>query len=169
MTLKKAIKKWRNIAHYGGTDEGAEDCALCLKFVRNHCEGCPVCIDKRIPGCRHTPYMDWCMDVLGRRDRKVFNTLSQHHANQMLAYLEGLLKKKLREKIMDKTKVVVMKLQPKTIQKVEYLKEVLKLKNKTSIVSLAIATLDLLVKVETGKGRVVLEYKDGTREKITFT
>lgn len=63
--LEGSIKKWEKILSGKGTDEGGDNCPLCVKFI-NHifvwedgCKGCPVKDRTRFRYCRGSPYAEW--------------------------------------------------------------------------------------------------------------
>lgn len=59
--LKLSIQHWERLSDpdlFRGEDLGARACALCRKYIEDHCVGCPVSDFTGQPGCQHTPYED---------------------------------------------------------------------------------------------------------------
>lgn len=63
--LKGSIKKWEAIVAGTGTDEGPQNCPLCILFLTRwpakppFCVGCPVREITGVSGCEGTPYDDY--------------------------------------------------------------------------------------------------------------
>jgi hypothetical protein len=61
--LRGSIQKWEKIVDGTGTNDGAANCPLCLKFntalnggTKCHCFGCPVFASTGQHGCSGSPY-----------------------------------------------------------------------------------------------------------------
>jgi len=62
--LQGSIAKWKAIAAGEGTDDGCDNCPLCLLFWMNAdhgdgCTGCPVFESTGKHLCVDTPYIQW--------------------------------------------------------------------------------------------------------------
>lgn len=64
--LRGSIAKWEGIIAGTVSDEGAENCPLCLKFnwyvnkdLKQGCHGCPVRQASGLAGCKGTPYEEY--------------------------------------------------------------------------------------------------------------
>lgn len=56
--LKGSIKKWQDIVDGIGVDKSASNCPLCLLFIDDDCNGCPVMRRTGATYCEETPYYD---------------------------------------------------------------------------------------------------------------
>lgn len=60
--LKGSIKKWKGIVAGDVTDQGSDNCPLCVAFHKNYCAKCPVMKKTGVACCNKTPYRtDWCL------------------------------------------------------------------------------------------------------------
>lgn len=70
--LALSIEKWADIINRVGRDLLTENCALCVRYFNQGCEGCPVydfvkstlkkeelALSPKLNGCRRTPYVMW--------------------------------------------------------------------------------------------------------------
>ena len=64
------------------------------------------------------------------------------------------------------TTLVQMRLQPKTLQRIEKLSEITGISNRTQLVANSIELAEELVKSEKGGAKIYIELPDGTRERI---
>lgn len=56
--LRGSIAKWRAIVDGTGTDEGPDNCPLCLIFRYDECIDCPVAMKTGKDSCEGSPYVD---------------------------------------------------------------------------------------------------------------
>lgn len=57
--LEQSIKKWEDIVAGEGKDLGPDNCALCKKYYKMACWGCPVRAHTGETCCEDTPYDNW--------------------------------------------------------------------------------------------------------------
>ena len=88
VALELAIQKWQDIVEGKGENLAENNCALCLLFAKDDCEGCPVkeAIGKK--GCERTPYGDF-VDADYRDDE----TAKKKIARKEVEFLKSLRKK----------------------------------------------------------------------------
>lgn len=69
--LELSIQKWENIVMGLGEDKGADNCALCVEFLKdmNDCKGCPVEAKTQQMDCINTPYHPWRIHHRQRHQR----------------------------------------------------------------------------------------------------
>jgi len=101
--LKGSIEKWEAIAAGTGEDLGPENCALCKRFFRRDCSGCPVKMRTGMECCEGSPYEDWgalrSPDVSIRNrnfrteGRKAVSVKAKEVARKEVAFLKALLPK----------------------------------------------------------------------------
>ena len=92
--LNGSIEHWKRLAtgkRQPHEDLGADHCALCVLYMNNGCQGCPVARATGERYCRGTPYPR--ADALGDEftlDSRQFKAA----AKKELAFLKSLLPKK---------------------------------------------------------------------------
>ena len=102
--LKASIKKWENIVAGTGVNLGAENCALCERFLKgtfweNPCEIkitgelCPVRIRSGRTGCHGTPYFP-ISHILREKLVDLNNVKEVQYATSELDFLKSLLPSK---------------------------------------------------------------------------
>ena len=102
IALKRSIKKWERIVEGTGVDRGADNCALCKRFLKNTekpClngqEQCPVYKRAGLYGCCNTPYTDWQLLFSPSDDmRAVHDPHTEFAAKEELNFLKSLLPEK---------------------------------------------------------------------------
>lgn len=62
--LRGSIRKWQKIVSGKGLDHHAKNCPLCVQFIQNNCDGCPVARKTKEAFCEGSPYEKW-EDALG--------------------------------------------------------------------------------------------------------
>ncbi|GAC1417353.1 MAG: hypothetical protein NVS1B13_14280 [Flavisolibacter sp.] len=68
--------------------------------------------------------------------------------------------------ITTQTTLVQMRLQPKTMERIEHLSEITGTTNRTQLVATSIELAEELMKNEKEGGKIFIEKPDGTRERI---
>jgi len=65
--LDKAIKHWEVDVKENNEYPRSDNCALCGLYIKNECQGCPVCIKAKQSECYRTPYYEYTavLDLLG--------------------------------------------------------------------------------------------------------
>ncbi len=73
--LEKSIKHWEKnlekVINKELLNLSSKNCALCLEYLENNCEKCPIKHKTNMPFCYHTPYYDvlyFCQDILNNVD-----------------------------------------------------------------------------------------------------
>ena len=66
----------------------------------------------------------------------------------------------------DKSKLVQMRLQPKTLEKINRLTELTKMSNRTQLVSASIQLTEELLSIIKGGSKLYIERPDGTKETV---
>lgn len=62
--ITDSIRKWDNIIHHKGVDQGTLNCSLCRLYNPGSetCRSCPVVtVGRGERGCCNTPYQDWTL------------------------------------------------------------------------------------------------------------
>jgi len=95
--LKGSIAKWEGIVAGTQTDEGPQNCPLCIRFDPlggNGCRGCPVFAYTGQKGCSGTPY-DHFTDIDEDTDRfesqEEYASAKLSIAQQEVDFLKSLL------------------------------------------------------------------------------
>ena len=91
--LRKSIKHWERMRDDPECNEipGPDDCALCQLFYDDWCNGCPVYVATGTRSCDTTPFRR-ASEVWWHRKRDTTGKTDwQAAANEMIAYLRGLL------------------------------------------------------------------------------
>lgn len=72
--IDMSIQKWRDIVAGEGTDLGTKNCALCMRFYKKWCSGCPISVKTGMGQCLNTPHEEYCKtgDIADAREELEF-------------------------------------------------------------------------------------------------
>jgi hypothetical protein len=88
--LEGSIEKWQKIVERRGEDHGTANCPLCLRFISDTCEGCPVKDATGQGGCQGSPYAEWDTFMRNVGVDHVFDSESLRLAQAELSFLISL-------------------------------------------------------------------------------
>ena len=98
LALKQSIRKWRNnavVTDVENYETGADHCPLCELYLMKGCQGCPISEKTGRAFCLDTPYdkaMESKQGWWARRDSSHYSAKARKAAEEMVAFLEQLLK-----------------------------------------------------------------------------
>ena len=72
------------------------------------------------------------------------------------------------EAIKQETKLIQMRLRPRTLESIENIQETTGVTNRTQLVATAIQLTDIITKALKEGGKLAIEHKDGTKEYLTL-
>jgi len=95
--LQYSVEKWEEIAEEKIAEKGAETCALCLFFLSDNCERCPVKERTGRINCVGSPFIAWRAHhaaMHSHKSRMAYCPVCKIMAKQELNFLKSLLEEK---------------------------------------------------------------------------